>query len=163
MGAAALAVACVIVLAGQAELAAKPEELTRRIKPGTRVFVIDWTGAERAGTIAAVSAQGVELESAATGRILVPEASIARIERTDRLWNGFLIGSGVWAFLGAGWFKVDVALGVISFAGYSSFGAFIDWLKDGREVLYRAERRPTVSLAPLVGPRATGAAVRITF
>ena len=58
MGGSALVVACVVLLAAQPAIGADPDELARRIKSGSQVFVIDWTGAERAGTVVGISGSG---------------------------------------------------------------------------------------------------------
>lgn len=82
MGSTALVVASVFLLAGQPDLRA--DELARRIKSGTRVFVTDWTGAERAGTVAGISGAGMTINQKDGSRFTVPIESIARVQRTDR-------------------------------------------------------------------------------
>lgn len=167
MGSTALVVACVVLLAAQSDTGADPDELARRIKSGSQVFVIDWTGAERAGTVAGISRAGMTIDQKNGSRFTVPIESIARVQRTDRLWNGFLIGAAIVPTL--------FAIGSISdsvewnsshtvfTALYATLGIWCDWLRDGRADVYRADRRPAVSIAPLVGPPAVGAGLRVSF
>ncbi len=167
MGGSALIVACVILLAAQPDIGADPDELARRIKSGSQVFVIDWTGAERAGTVVGISGSGMTIDQKDGSRFTVPIGSIARVQRTDPLWNGFLIGAAIvptgYAIGSLGdavqWNKSHTAFTAL----YAMLGIWCDWLRDGRTDLYRVDRRSAVSIAPLVGPRAVGAGLRISF
>ncbi len=167
MGGSALVVACVSFLAAQPDIGADPDELARRIKSGSRVFVIDWTGAERAGTVVGISGSGMTIDQKDGSRFTVPIESIARVQRTDRLWNGFLIGAAIVPTLYAigsigdavQWTSHHTAFTAL----YATLGIWCDWLRDGRADLYRVGRRPAVSIAPMVGPRAVGAGLRISF
>jgi hypothetical protein len=167
MGGSVLAVASLVLLAAQTDVGADPEALARRVKPGASVFVIDTTGAERAGTVADVSARGVTLVQKSGARFTVPLESIERVERTDKLWNGLLIGAAIVPTLyGIGKIGGDVRwtpASTILTGFYAAVGAWCDWLRDGRADLYRVERRPTISFAPVVGPRTLGAGVRVSF
>lgn len=167
MGPSVLAVASLVLLAAQADVGADSEALARRVKPGASVFVIDTTGAERAGTVADVSARGITLVQKSGARFTVPLQSIERVERTDRLWNGFLIGAAIVPTLygiakvgaDAKWTPASTILTGL----YAAVGVWCDWLRDGRDDLYRVERRPVVSLAPVIGLRTLGAGVRVSF
>jgi hypothetical protein len=99
----------------------------------------------------------------------MPVESVARVQRTDRLWNGFVIGAAIVPTL----FGISSALDPDSvswteshtvYTGlYGAFGIFFDWLREGRADLYRAEQPAAVSFAPVIGPRAIGAGVRVSF
>jgi hypothetical protein len=169
MAGSVFAVACVIFLAASPAPDADADELARRIKPGRQVFVLDWTGAERAGTVVDVSARGITVDQKDGSRLTIPVESIARVQRVDRLWNGFLIGAAIAPTLFAfakvvdsssvNWTSSHTAYTVL----YAVIGIWCDWLREGRSDLYKAERGPAFSLGPLIGPRAIGTGVRITF
>jgi hypothetical protein len=95
MGGSVFAVAALLLMTVQSDVRADSEELERRVKPGANVFVIDTTGAERAGTAAEVAGRGITLLQTSGARFTVPLESIERVERTDSLWNGFLIGAAL--------------------------------------------------------------------
>jgi hypothetical protein len=140
-------------------------DFPKEVKPGAKVFVIDWTGAECAGTIVDVVPGGVTITQREGERVAIPAQSIARVERTDSLWNGLFIGAGVGAVLSGVW---DVRnsgweLRALQWGFYTGIGVFLDWLREGRTVVYRAERQPMVTVAPLVAPCAAGLALRVSF
>jgi hypothetical protein len=167
MGGSVFAVAALLLMTVQSDVRADSEELERRVKPGANVFVIDTTGAERAGTAAEVAGRGITLLQTSGARFTVPLESIERVERTDSLWNGFLIGAALVPTL----YAIGVAGDAVSWttshtvftAFYAVVGVWCDWLREGRTALYRVERRPGVSFAPVIGPRALGAGVRVSF
>lgn len=169
MGGSALVVACVVLLAAQSAIGADPDELARRIKFGSQVFVIDWTGAERTGTVVGISRAGMTIDQKNGPRLTVPIESIARVQRTDSVWNGFLIGAafvptlyGIGKIVDAANVSWTPAHTVLTWF-YAVVGAWCDWLREGRADLYRADRRPAVSIAPLAGARAVGVNVQVRF
>jgi hypothetical protein len=168
MAASVFAVACAAFLVGQPVwVVADPDDLARRIKPGTKVFVTDWIGAERNGTVVDISARGITVDQRNGSRITVPMKSVWRVERVDRLWNGLLIGAAVVPTLyaiGSIGDAVSWTASHTAFTGlYALFGLWCDWLREGRANVFRAEEPPAVSFAPLIGPRAIGAGVRVSF
>jgi hypothetical protein len=169
MGSSMFAVATIILLAAQPAVGADAVELARRIKPGRIVFVTDTTGAERTGKVVEISTAGITLEQIDSSRFTIPVESIARVQRTDGLWNGFLIGAAIVPTLYGIASVADGAsvswaeLHTVYTALYAVLGIWCDWLRDGRTDLYRAERRSAVSLGPMIGPRGVGAGVRISF
>jgi hypothetical protein len=169
MGGSGLAVAALLLVTVQADVRADSAELARRVKPGRIVFVTDTTGAERTGRVAAVSSAGITLEQINGSRFTVPVESIARVQRTDSLWNGFVIGAAIVPTLYGIGSAVDSSSvnwteSSTVFTGfYALIGLWCDWLRDGRSDLYRAEPRAAVSLSPVIGPRTVGARFRITF
>jgi hypothetical protein len=167
MGASALIVAALFLSTVQSEVRVDAGELARRVKPVASVFVIDTTGAERAGTVADVSARGVTLVQNSGARFTVPLESIERVERTDSLLNGFIIGAAfvptLYAIGKVGDSVTWTEAHTYFTAFYAVIGVWCDWLRDGRTNLYRVERSPGVSFAPVIGPRAIGAGVRVTF
>jgi hypothetical protein len=169
MGSSMFAVATIILLAAQPAVGADAVELARRIKPGRIVFVTDTTGAERTGKGVDTSTAGITLEQIDSSRVTIPVESIARVQRTDSLWNGFLIGAAIVPTLYAITSAADAdsvswtELHTVFTGLYAVLGIWCDWLRDGRTDLYRADRRSAVSLGPMIGPRAVGAGVRISF
>ena len=169
MGGSALIVACVVLLAAQSDAGADPDELARRIKSGSQVFVINWSGAERVGKVVAISRAGVTIDQTNGVRFTVPLESIARVQRTDSVWNGFLIGAALVPTLyGIGKVVDDASVSwtpvhtVLTWF-YAVVGTWCDWLRKGREDLYRAEPRPALSFVPVIGPRAVGARLQVRF
>ena len=151
MGGSALVVACVVLLAAQSAIGANPDELARRIKSGSQVFVIDWTGAERGGKVISVRADRLELQRPG-GSIMIPLNSIAQIDRPDRWWDGLLIGAAIGGALvtltKAGCQDAQLhrdpkclVSGRLRVVASSSLIALaIDHARHGRSVVYRARR-----------------------
>ena len=51
----------------------------------------------------------------------------------------------------------------LQFGFYTGVGVFVDWLREGRTVVFRVERPPGVSVAPLFSRHAAGIGLRVSF
>lgn len=142
-----------------------PAPFAPRVKPGSRVFVIDWTGAEREGQVLSTGSVGLELDEDGS-RTMIAKASIARIEKTDRLLNGAIIGAAVSVPLGVascGEAASKSACYVYGIAACAGLGALIDWARHGRTVVYRGEKPQARRLDWSVAPARGGFAARVTL
>lgn len=123
----------------------------RALRPGLKIFVVDWTGAERAGKVQSVLSDRLELQRPG-GSIVIPLHSIAQIDRPDRWWDGLLVGAAIGGalvmFTKAGCQDAQLhrdpkclASGRLRVVASSSLiGLAIDHAKRGRSVVYRARR-----------------------
>lgn len=140
-----------------------------RVKLGMNVSVVDEAGQEIEGRVDSVSDDVLRLRR--RGRIQeVALPAIVRIEKPDSLrngaWTGAIIG-------GTGGLVMTVAnnatLGVMLWATaanaavYAGIGTAIDGIVRGRRTLYERGRVREVSVAPIVGPHARGASVRVSW
>jgi hypothetical protein len=148
--------------------------LADRIAVGTVVTVTDETGKSTMGRVQSVSNEELSL-SRRGGVEAIPVSSLVRIEKPDRLINGALIG-----------LTIGVTAGIISGAGlhvqgesqpagyvvvstvgnaviWTALGTAVDAIFNNKRTLYERGGRRQASLAPIVGPGARGAAVRLTW
>lgn len=130
------------------------------MKPGHTVYVIDDTGSETKGRVAAVSASEVTLE-VENARRSIPAASVRQVQRYgDSLWNGTLIGLAVGASAmimtdpkyvpckGAPQARCEdyqVGQRVALIGAWAALGAGIDALVRGRSQVYLAPGQPSRS------------------
>jgi hypothetical protein len=154
-------------------------ELSGRISSGSRVVVVDASGVETHGRVAARSAGGLDLDVAGITRTFTSD-TVREVRRDgDPLWNGFLIGAAIGisaAALPDPSYRcpdrdvVDVAckdsqvpqrIALAAIATGAGIG--IDaWRKD-RSVIYRAPGQARVRIVPLVGRRTAGVVVSAGF
>jgi hypothetical protein len=139
-------------------------DLWTRLRSGDTVYVTEATGQETTGVFAKASDAFVTVMVDGALRD-IPSADIREIaKRGDRLWNGFLIGAGVGATIGAVAFSscddiyegecdhpAAAAVGLGLF--YGGVGALIDHFVKGRTVVYRvpgttARMRPALGVGP---------------
>jgi len=157
------------------------DQLSTRLKPGDRVWVTDARGQEVEGRIERLSAGALTLDADAPTKFAAPDVRLIRESKRDSLRNGTLIGLGIGGSLAAAWCiaaaadnspevsaGVECFEGTVVFAGLGTlFGLFIDAASPGKgAVVYRAPGAPghaRLSIAPVITPRAKGAAVSFTF
>lgn len=76
-----------------AQQAASFDDLQRVVKPGQTVIVTDARGHETKGRLGELSPSSLVVLTPEARPF--PERAVARIRRTDRLWNGILIGAAI--------------------------------------------------------------------
>ena len=142
-----------LVFGGCAAAEAQPvssfADLWMRLKSGDRVFVIDGHGQETVGVFAKASDSSLSL--LVEGQLRdVPLTEVREIARQgDSLKNGFLIGAGIGAVLGAAAFAdCDEAFEACLHPGaaaaiegvvFGGMGALIDHFIKGRTVVFRVK------------------------
>jgi hypothetical protein len=134
-------------VSGAAAAQTPPGFISKPVAVGQTVIVIDRNGAEIKGRVVDRSADALVLEIGGTRRT-IEFASIVRIERTDRLWNGMLISGAAGGLMGAALGGAscgtrcarDVTAGalVVGAAG-AGIGALADLVIRGRRVVYGPE------------------------
>jgi hypothetical protein len=185
-----LAIAPIVALAAVLRLAAPAvaqepvrsfDLLDTRLKPGDTVWLTDAEGREVKGTVRGLSAGSLRLKTDGADREFSASGVQAiRAQRRDSLKNGVLIGALVGLAGGAAACLanpecsgdeaaagVTVGLGIMGAAAGAGIGALVDAAVKGPKLLvYRAPGTPgqaRLSVAPMIGPRAKGVAVRFTF
>jgi hypothetical protein len=134
------------------------------VKAGSRVFVIDWAGAEREGEVRSAGSEGLELDERGS-RSTIARSAVARIEKTDGLLNGALIGAAISIPLGiasCGEASSKGACYTYGIAFSAGIGALIDWARPGRTVLYRGEKPHARRIDWSVSPTRGGVLARVT-
>jgi len=135
-----------LVLALSASSPAVAQDLESVIKPGDTVFITDRQGHETSGTLTLLSTDTLRIAAAGIERE-VPRRDVGRVEKPDPLWNGALIGAGIFAFGFAGGSGAScsprcgtaVPLGAIAGAGLGALlGAAIDKAIPGRSLVYES-------------------------
>ena len=151
-------VTLVLVIGVSGQVFAEPpvsafSDLWTRLKSGDRVFVTDGSGLAIDGVFAKASDSTLGL--LVDGQVRdIPAADVREISRRgDSLWNGFLIGAGIGAALGAVAYAscddaygectdqaASAAIGAVSGALiYGGIGALIDHFIKGRTVVFRVK------------------------
>jgi hypothetical protein len=140
------------------------------VAPGLTVSVIDDAGRRVEGRVIDVTDEAVRV-SVRRSIEQIPIDRVVRIDKTDSLKNGALsgrvagVGFGLMVSLSGS--DVDgrwVASAVISNGLiWSAFGAGIDALVDSRRTLYQRSGAVQAGVAPIVGRRVRGAAVRVSW
>src|SRR5438874_10103445 len=82
-------------------LAAPAQDFEHHVKPGDTIFVTDRQGQETSGTLTTLSPDTLRILTD-HGERDVPRRDVGRIEKPDSLWNGALIGAGIFTFAFAG-------------------------------------------------------------
>jgi|APFre7841882724_1041349.scaffolds.fasta_scaffold109191_1 hypothetical protein len=152
------------------------DQLNTRLKVGDTVWVTDAEGREIKGRIRGLSATSLLLDAGSAPQDLqAARVRTIRIQQSDSLTNGTLIGLAVGAVAGAlvmvpeyegdnGPVIAVVWLGALSGAGV---GALIDAARGGKKVLtYQAPgalSSSRLSIAPVITPRTKGVAVAFSF
>ena len=181
-----------IILATAAALAApapcaaqKPvtsfDQLDTRLKPGDTVWITDAQGREVKGNIQALAPEAITLKGDGPTTFVAGDVRLISERRRDSLANGALIGlavGGVGTGLAclAGTEGPDQDWCLVAALAYGGIGAAIgvgiDALIPGKKlVAYRApgtpgsseSRHARFSIAPVITPRAKGAAVSFAF
>jgi len=152
-------------------------QLDTRLKPGDTVWVTDARGREVKGRIVSIRSDELALESDAAIAFPAGSVRLVREREDDSVWKGTIIGGAVGAALGlsfggfsGSWRWSDAAAGAVMFGGiFAGVGLAVDALIPGKKiVVYRgpaAAARPSAhfAVAPVVTPRAKGAAVSFAF
>jgi hypothetical protein len=154
------------------------DQLNTRLKPGDTIWVTDAQGREVKGKVQALAPEVITLKGEGPKTFAAGDVRLIQERRPDSLKNGALIGLGVGGGLvlglclageaseGDGWCALAAA--IYGGAG-AAIGVGIDALIPGKKIVaYRAPGPAgappaRVSLAPVITPRAKGAAVSITF
>jgi hypothetical protein len=152
-------------------------QLNTRLRPGDTVWVTDAQGREVEGKIQTLTPDALTLRGDGPRTVPGRDVSLIRQRQPDGIWNGALIGLAAGGGL--------AAAGCIAEKGYSDsfcpayivlypamglgLGVAIDALIPGKKlVAYRAPgssgaARSRFSVAPLITPRAKGAAFFYSF
>ena len=158
------------------------DDVQRLLKPDQRVVVTDMGGGTTRGHVVEVtpSAVTIRVDDAFGPRRTrtFERGTVATIRRSDRLWNGFLIGLGagiiaseVWVYNLCGPRGYDdecaaIATGVGLFTmvpGGAVAGLLID-KAIGNQLIYRAARgRAMFDVAPVISPKGQGVVASIRF
>lgn len=163
-----------LVCSGVAAAQTPPEDLSGRLKHGSKVAVTDGQGREFKGRIIEVSPESVTLATRRE-RAEVRYSEIVKIDKVDDLKNGAIIG----ALVGAGLFAADALYSreegiTLNAAGYAVFGALysglgagagaiLDALIGGDRSLYTRGGAPRVSVGPTLGRDRAGALMIISW
>ena len=170
-----------VVVGPPAAVARSMDEVMTRIKPGTRVAVIDTAGNETTGRVARLSESALTL---ADGRTL-PDESILRISRDgDGLLNGLAIGAGIGAAtglaIGTAWCSDSIGRHCLPGKVHAESTAFwaltgagagllFDWMRSSRELIFqarpprRASARPAVRIAPVISKKSKGLVLSLAW
>jgi hypothetical protein len=173
---AVLLIAVLPALAAAQEPVKSFDQLNTRLKVGDTVWVTDAQGREIKGKIRDLSATSLLLDAGGSPQDLqATRVSTIRVQRSDSLMNGTLIGLAVGAVAGA---LVTVAIcegegacalgGAVLWGGAGAgVGLGIDAARKRKQVLaYRAPGASggaRLSIAPVITPRTKGVAVSYSF
>ena len=165
---AALVVVALLTLAGHVEaqeLAGTFDQLRVLVETGDRIRVVDTSGQDIRGTIAAIGSASLTLDSGGTRRDLA-ERDIATIHqrRPDSVANGALWGFGVGAGLGLfgglalsgadGSSAAIIPLITLMYGGLGAgVGAGVDALLSAERVIYARRTTASVRLDPIFSHR----------
>jgi len=174
------AILTLLVFSTTAAAQAPADDIRARVKDGQKVSVTDDQGREFNGRIVRLTGDALTLAKGRE-RTDVVYADIVKIDRTDSLKNGALIGLGVGAALGILMVVPtgceddytflcggdpgpgNYAAGALIVGGLgAAIGTGIDALIGGRRNLYQ-RGGPRVSLSPTVQRQAIGAAVSLRW
>ena len=144
------------------------EELRQRVQPGATVWVTNQAGNEVKGQLLDLTPNSLILTSK-EGRLelMAAEAVRVRQKRSDRLWNGALIGAASTLVPSILYCRVGYEFGescdenvmdmVIVGAAGAAVGVLIDVAIKGRQTIYqRPAGTMTVRLVPLASRRSIG-------
>jgi hypothetical protein len=172
-----LTVATAIVLFVSLPSAARAadQQLTDQIRTGATVSIVDEAGTVRQGRVESVSDQTIRLKKKRGAIDEIAAEDIVRVEKPDGLRNGALIGLAVGAGLGmAGGFSdgqgrgrrgsfVPVAI-LGNLVICTALGTALDAIFNHRRTLYeRGGRRTETNVTPVMGSRAGGAVLHVSW
>jgi hypothetical protein len=152
------------------------EEIGTVLQPGARIAIKDPGGDTHRGNILTITPASIVLSEDGTTQTFARER-VAEVRRSDRLWNGILIGAGagylameVWAYNLCGPRGHDTECSaIVTAVGMATFvpgGAVIGALVDkavGNRLVYSRGRAFTASVSPVWTPRAWGVTTRVGF
>jgi hypothetical protein len=153
------------------------DDIGRAVQVGDRLAIKDVGGATTRGKVVAVSSSSITLTEDGARREF-DRTIIADVRRSDRLWNGLLIGvaggfvaSEVWVYGVCGPRGYDSECSAIaSLVGWVTFvpgGAALGALVDkgiGNQLIYRRSAgRTSLHVVPILSPSRRGGAVSLRF
>ncbi len=162
-----LAIAVVPGLAGAQSSETKPLD---HVKPGLAVSVVDDSGRRVDGRVVDISDDAIRVSVRKTIE-QIPMDRVVRIDKTDSLKNGALVGLAIglsWGVFAAasdgdidGQFLLTATLanGLV----WTAFGTGIDAMVDGRRTLYQRSVGVQARVSPLVGRGVRGAALSVSW
>jgi hypothetical protein len=160
-------VALTVPLIASAQPAQTLDDMARKVRPGQTVVVTDTSGARIHGRLLDVSPSEMVVDADGTRR--VEASAIAKVQRTDSVWNGLLIGAaagGVVAMLGISETRGSDSVYVWGYgmswalpAAGATVGALLD--KAVTATIYVAPARTTGGSSP--GPGAGQLAVHVAW
>ena len=176
----AAGVAAALAAAGPRAEAAEParsmEELEARLAPGAAVDVVDREGRVYRGQFARADSDGVLLTigGSDTGRRIAASDVISVTRDGDSLKNGLLIGGGIGLASSLLLLAAEneefcdasecVLSGVFVTATYAGIGALVDYLVNGKTLVYRQpSTRVSLAVTPYPVRRGGGLALSIRF
>jgi hypothetical protein len=178
---AAISLLLAFALAAAQEPVRDFSQLNTRLKPGDTIWVTDGQGRQVKGRINSLAADSLGVDAGGFRTFSAGDVSMIHLREGDSLANGALIGLAVGG-VGTGLACLASAdgrdegwcvLAALVYGGIGTgIGVGIDALIPGKKlVAYRApgtpgsseSRHARVSIAPIVTPRAKGAAVSFAF
>ena len=172
---AAISLLLAFALAAAQEPVRSFDQLNTRLTPGDTIWVTDAQGREIKGKVQSLAPEAITLKGDGPRTIAAGDVRIISERRRDSLANGALIGLAVGG-VGIGVACLASAEGpdqdwcLVAALVYGSIGAGIgvgiDALIPGKKrVAYRApgSSQARLSLAPVITPRARGAALSFAF
>jgi hypothetical protein len=165
-----------------AQEAASFQDLPRAIAPNQRVVITDVGGGKTRGNVIEVTPSTITLSAGdpfdSKRTLTFDRATVATIRRSDRLWNGLLIGvaagfaaTEVWSYslcgtrssnfecaaiaTGVGWFTM-VPGGAVA-------GALIDKAIGNNLIYISRPTRAELHVSPSITPRGAGLTLALTF
>ena len=154
------------------------EDMSRAVETNQRVAIKDVGGATTRGEVLRVTASAITLQVGLGRTRTFERATVSEVRRSDRLWNGLLIGAGagvlateIWSHQLCGPRGYDpecsaivIGVGWLTFVpGATVVGALID-KAIGNQLIY--SRRPggaAIHLRPTISPSQVGFAAGVTF
>jgi hypothetical protein len=127
------------------------------------VVVIEDNGRKITGTVRDLSPASITV-----GTSVLHETAVRELRRSDRVWNGALIGAAIGTGLATWDYAIDPSEpgnAVVFTAAIglgSAIGAGIDALAKGK-VLYSSPQKATIAVLPLLGKTQRGARVAVRF
>jgi hypothetical protein len=149
------------------------ERIHDAVKKGLTVSIVDEQGRKIDGRVDGISEHAIRVSMRGRSEEIAADR-IVRIDRTDSLRNGALIGLGVGLAAGVLGGGLDPqgrgrrgTFVLVSTIGngliYTAFGTAIDALVDKRRTLYQRGGRTVASVSPVVGGGVRGAALSLTW
>jgi hypothetical protein len=173
----------VIPVVSNGQEASSFEGLSKLLRPDQRIAVTDAGGHTTRGHVADVSPASITVRvtdslGAERTRTFGP-ATVATIRRSDRLWNGLLIGAGagfvateLWAYRLCGPRGSDSECSaIVTGVGWTAFvpgGAVVGALIDkaiGNQLIYSAapRKRTSMYVSPTIAPQRIGVTAALRF
>ncbi|HEX7796804.1 MAG TPA: hypothetical protein VF456_20720 [Vicinamibacterales bacterium] len=143
------------------------DDLSQRLKPGTRVIVVDGGQRTVIGKVAEVSGDSITVRATDNSSTVLPSQGTTWHLRTDSLTNGTLIGAAVGVVISIANYKDGAGAGAISGVPiWALLGALTD-RAFGHPVLTATKNvvasSASVHVSPWVGKRSGGIAFSVAF